>query len=144
MQRSFWKIPKAAMTATDADGNAVPAFANVVTYDESPQFAYVMAAQWDRPDLAAVGTREDLGKSVGRARFLRTTVLRKAPNAKAGDPKVVVSVKGSAVLSADEVIEADVPAVLFAGDAPDDVVGTEALAEAGRRIAKEKAPPEGP
>ena len=142
LQRSFWKIPKAAMTAKDDDGDDVPAFVDVVTYDESAQFAYVLAAQWDRPDIEAVGTREDLSKAASRTRFVRTSVLRKAPVT--GDPKIVVRVKASAVMASDKVLEADVPAVLFAGDSADDVVGAEALAEAGRRIAKEKAPSEGP
>ncbi len=139
LQRSCWKIPKSAMTVVDPDGNTVPAFGDVVTYDESPQFAYVLAAQWDRPDLAAAGgTREDLSKSAGRGRFVRTTVLRKA--AKAGDPDEVLRVKGSAVLAGDTTLDADAPMVLFAGDVPDDIVGTVALAEASARIAKEKAP----
>ena len=136
LQRSFWKIPKSAMTVTDTDGNTVPAFGDVVLYDESPQFAYVLAAQWDRPDIAAVGTREDLSKSASRGRFLRTTVRRKG--AKAGDPKEVHRVKASAVLTADDVLDADVPAILFAGDEPHDVIGGAALAEAAQRIAKEK------
>ena len=139
LQRSCWKIPKSAMTVVDEDGNTVPAFGDVVVYDESPQFVYVMAAQWERPDIAAAGgTREDLSKSAGRARFVRTTVRRKAPGAKAGDPKIVASVKAAAVLAGDTTLDADVPMVLFAGDEPDDVVGAAALTEASARIAAEK------
>ena len=135
LQRSCWKIPKSAMT--DADG--APAFADLVVYDESPQFVYALAAQWDRPDIAAAGgTREDLSKATAHARYLRTTVRRPAANV--DDPDEVLRVKASAVETSDEVLEADVPAVLFAGDVAADVVGATALAEAARRIVAEKQP----
>ncbi|KKM22465.1 hypothetical protein LCGC14_1625100, partial [marine sediment metagenome] len=106
-------------------------------YDQSPQYAYVLAAQWERPDIAAAGgVREDLSRMVCRGRYLRTSVARKA--AKRGEPHVVLRVKATAVETGDTVLEADVPAVLFAGDEADDVVGPAALTEASRRIAAEK------
>jgi hypothetical protein len=141
LQRSFWKIPKAAMTA-DVDGVTGPAFAGIVVYDESPQYAYAMADAWERPDIAAVGAREDLSKATQRGRFLRTTIRRKA--AEFGDPDEVLRVKGSNVLAGDDVLDADVPSVLFAGDAADDVIGDAALAEASALIAAEKSPPAAP
>ena len=139
LQRSCWKIPKAAMTTRDEDGNDAPAFADLVVYDESPMFAYALAAQWDRPDIAAAaGTREDLSKGTARGRYLRSTVRR--PVAAEGEPPEVLRVKASAVEPGDEVLESDVPAVLFAGDTANDMIGAEALAEAARRIAEEKQP----
>jgi hypothetical protein len=137
MERSFWKIPKSAMT--EMEPGLGSAFAGTVVYDTTAQFAYVMADAWERPDIAAVGTREDLSKSTQRGRFLRTTVRRKATEF--GDPDEVLRVKGSNVLAGDDVLDADVPAVLFAGDFADDVVGPGALAEAAALIAAEKAPP---
>ncbi|MHC4715624.1 MAG: hypothetical protein ACYS5V_01525 [Planctomycetota bacterium] len=125
MLRSFWKVPKAAMTIT-VDGAERPAFADVVAYDESPQFVYVMAATWDRPDIeAAGGKREDLSKAAARGRYLRTTVRRTVDG-----EDVVERVKANAVKASDEVLDEDVPLVLFAGDVIDDVVGGDALAEA--------------
>ena len=131
LQRSCWKIPKSEMV--DDDGQ--PTCGDLlVTYDESSQFLYVMAPQWDPPGIAALGaTREDLSKATSRGRYLRTTVRRKA--AKRGEPDEVLRLKASAVEPDDEVIDVDAPAALFAGDVADDVVGTEALAEATRRIA---------
>lgn len=132
--RSCWKIPKAAMV--DADG--APAFPDLAIYDQSAMFVYAIASAWDQPDVVdAGGKREELSKPLSRARFLRTTVRRVA--ADPVDPDQVLSVKASAVLQDDDVLEADVPFVLFASDVADDVVGMSALAEASRRIAEEKA-----
>ncbi len=124
------------MTVVDADGNDAPAFADLVAYDSSAQFVYALAAQWERPDIrAAGGAREDLSKAAPRGRYLRTMVRR--PAADVGEPDRVLHVKASAVLSGDEVLDADQPVVLFAGDVADDLMGAEALAEASRRIAEE-------
>ena len=152
LQRSCWKIPKSAMTAKDDDGNAVPAFTDLIVYDESTMYVYAMSATWDRPDIAAVGTREDLSKTASRTRFLRTWVRR--PAGEEDDAESVIGIKASAVKSSDEVLlDVDVPYGLFAGDVADDVIGPEALAEAARLIteerapallAEEKDPPEGP
>ncbi len=136
LQRSFWKIPKSAMT--EMEPGLGSAFAGVVVYDTSAQFVYVMADAWDRPDIeAAGGKREDLSKATSRGRYFRTSVKRTID----GEERVL-RVKGSAVKAADEVLEADVPSVLFAGDSADDVVGPAALAEAAALIAPPARDPE--
>ncbi len=135
LQRSFWRIRLADLNVVDVDGNTVPAFADVVIYDRSAQFAYITAAQWARPDLAAAGaTREDLSGSTRRTRYLRTTVRRPGVG---NAPDRVMRVKAANVGQSDEVLESDVPDVLYAGDVADDVVGAAALAEATQRIAAE-------
>ncbi len=143
LQRSCWKIPKAAMT----DDDGAPAFADLVTYDESPQFVYGLAAQWERPDIAAAGgVRESLIQPPKRARFLRTTVRRAA--ADPAEPDVVLRVKASGVRQSDVVLSANDPVVLFAADEADEIIGMPAMQEAARLIAAENQPeapaPEGP
>ena len=90
MTRSFWKVPRSAWL--DVDGN--PAFGNVVIFDESPQFLYVIAAEEERPDLEAVGTflsfTVDRLTAANQARFLRVEVERDTL-----EGKVRVQVKGS-------------------------------------------------
>lgn len=136
LQRSCWKIPKAAMTVTDADGTERPLDGDLVIYDASPHFVYAMCATWDRPDIAAAGgKREDLSKPVCKARFLRTTVRRVASDP--AEPRIDIRVKSSNILASDDVIDADVPFVLFAGDAAADILSPEMLAEASERIAAE-------
>lgn len=137
--RSFWKIPKAALTV-DVEGAPSPAFAGIVVYDTTPTLAFVMADLWDRPDIeAAGGTREDLSVATSRKRYLRTSIRRTID-----DEDTVIRVKASNVRMSDEVLQdVDVPAVLFAGDTIEDVIGSEALAEASSRMEKAAAT-EGP
>ena len=116
MTRSFWRVPRAAWLTT-RDGNEVQAFGNVVVYDESPQFLYVIAAEATRPDIAAIGT--PLGQSVrelnvnDKARFLRVQVERDTP-----DGKVRAHVKAADKRPTDVEIQTDIPAVIWMGDDP--------------------------
>ena len=119
MIRSFWRIPRSAWLTTDEDGNVVPAFGNVVVYDESPQFLYVIAAEEERPDIEAAGTL--LGESVkamtaaNQARFLRVEVERDTP-----DGKVRVQVKAADKRPEDVEVATNIPAVIWMGDDPAD------------------------
>lgn len=132
MRRSFWRLPKAAMTAVDDDGNEGPAFAGVVAYHETTQYVYAMADRWDRPDLRdAGGQRQDLSKSTDFNRYVRQLVRHK------GRDRVVERVRTSQVLDDDVMLEADQPAVLFAGDDLEDVIGGRALRAAAAAIAAE-------
>ena len=112
------------MTTVDADGNDAPAFAGVVTYYTTSSFVYVMADRWDRPDIkAAGGVRQDLSKTQDFNRYVRQLVRH-------GDrDRTVERVRASSVVDGDVVLETDVPAVLFAGDVADDVIGPDALVE---------------
>ena len=119
MIRSFWKIPRSAWLTTDEFGNTVQAFGNVVVYDESPQFLYVIAAEEERPDIEAAGTL--LGESVkamtvaNQARFLRIEVERDTP-----EGKIRVQVKAADKRPTDVEIRTDVPATIWMGDDPAD------------------------
>ena len=115
MIRSFHRIPRSAWLKKDGS----PAFGNVVVYDESPQYLYVIAAEENRSDIEAVGTL--LSKSVkaltltNKARFLRVEVERDTP-----EGKVRVQVKASDKKLEDVEIRADVPYVMWMGDDPKD------------------------
>ncbi len=115
MIRSFYRIPRSEWL--DKDGNKV--FGNVVVYDESPQFLYVIAAEEERPDLEAVGTL--LGKSVkamkanDRTRFLRIEVERDTP-----EGKIRIQVKIADKRPTDIEKRTDVPFVIWMGDDPAD------------------------
>ncbi len=109
MTRSFWRVPRSAWLD----------FGNIVIYDESPQFLYVIAAEEERPDLEAVGT--SLGKTVraltaaNKARFLRIEVERDTP-----EGKVRVQVKAADKRPTDIEKNTNVPAVIWMGDDPAD------------------------
>lgn len=115
MTRSFWRVPRADWLTTDEDGNTVQAFGNVVIFDESPQFLYVIAAEEERPDIEAVGTL--LGQSVrglttaDQARFLRVEVDRDTP-----DGTTRVQVKPGDRRPEDVDVRTNVPAVIWMGD----------------------------
>ena len=115
MIRSFWKVPRNEWLTTDEFGNTINAFGNVVVYDESPQFLYVIAAEEKRPDLEAVGTF--LGNTVksmkasDRARFLRIEVERDTP-----EGKIRVQVKAADKRPTDVEVLTDIPAVIWMGD----------------------------
>ena len=100
----------------DEDGNPP---GNVVVYDESPQFLYVIAAEEERPDLEAAGTL--LGNSVkamtasDRARFLRVEVERDTP-----EGKIRVQVKAANKRPEDVEVATNIPAVIWMGDDPAD------------------------
>ncbi len=119
MTRSFWKIPRAAWLTTDEEGTIVNAFENVVVYHETPQFLHVIAAEADRPDIAAIGTR--LGQTVRelnpseRANFLRVEVERDSP-----DGKIRAQVKVADKRPTDVEKAVDIPAVIWFGDDPAD------------------------
>jgi hypothetical protein len=108
MTRSFWKIPRAAWRNN--------AFNNVVVFDESATFLYVIAAERERPDLDVAGTL--LGRSVremkagDRARFLRVVVERDDEKGN----KTAVLVKAKDRKPGDVDIQVNVPSVTWMGD----------------------------
>ncbi len=116
MTRSFWRIPRSASAWLDEEGNPP---GNVVIFDESPQFLYVIAAEEERPDLEAVGTL--LGNTVkamtasDRARFLRVEVERDGP-----EGKIRTQVKAADKQPGDVEKRTDIPAVIWFGDDPAD------------------------
>ena len=110
MIRSFWKVPRSAWL--DEDDNPP---GNVVVYDESPQFLYVIAAEEERPDLEAVGTflsfTVDRLTAADKARFLRIEVERDTP-----EGKIRVQVKARDKKPDDDEKRTDVPFVIWMGD----------------------------
>lgn len=122
MRRSFWKVPKSAMDLVDESGAPVPPFLGGVIYHETAQFVYVMSDRWARQNEVAPATRENLNLSAAFNRYVRTLVRHD------DEEKTIERVRASQVLPDDVVLEADVPAVLFAGDTAEDVLGTEAMA----------------
>ena len=120
MTRSFWRIPRNAWLTTDEFDNEVKAFGNVVVYDESPQFLYVIAAEEKRPDIEGLGGTL-LGATVkamkanDRARFLRVEVERDTP-----EGKIRTQVKAKDKKAGDVEIQTDIPAVIWMGDDPAD------------------------
>ncbi len=115
MIRSFWRIPRTSWL--DKDGNKI--FGNVVVYDETAQYLYVIAAETIRPDIEAVGTflsfTVDRLTTTDKARFLRVEVERDTPNG-----KIRTLVKDSDKKLDDVEIRADVPYVMWMGDDPKD------------------------
>ena len=123
--RSFWRVSKSATVVIDEDGNEQPAFANSVAYYETARSVYLMADVWERADIErAGGTRQDLNRATELGRYVRDLVRH-------ADDSVGL-VRSADILTEDVVLEPDVPAVLFSGDTPDDVVGPDALAVMAR------------
>ena len=114
MIRSFWKVPRSAWL--DEEGNPP---GNVVVYDESPQFLYVIAAEVLRPDIEAVGTflsfTVDRLTAADKARFLRVEVERDTP-----EGKIRVQVKAADKRPTDVEKNTDIPFVIWMGDDPKD------------------------
>lgn len=116
MIRSFWRIPRSAWLTTNNLGNEVNAFGNVVIFDESPQFLYVIAAEEERPDIKGtfLGNSVKSMKASDRARFLRVEVERDTP-----EGRVRVQVKAKDKKPGD-VEKGIFPAVIWMGDDPKD------------------------
>ena len=114
MIRSFWKVPRSAWL--DEDGNPP---GNVVIFDGSPQFLYVIAAEEERPDLEAAGTflsfTVDRLTAADKARFLRVEVERDTP-----EGKIRVQVKAADKRPTDLEVQTDIPFVIWMGDDPKD------------------------
>lgn len=120
--RGYWRVPIAAWTVVDADGER-PAFPDLVETDRTTYSVYCVSATDPRLDLEAVENATFYGHTIAdveasvRKRFLRTNVRRRV------DGEIVqLQVRADDVDADDEVLD-QVPAVLWAGDRPEDVLG---------------------